>query len=170
MLKWKRSYVVMASMAVLLGVAGYLNWSYNQGKTPNEEAKILGEAAYVSNAVVVEENDLFSKDRLDRETARDAAKETLTELINNPNADQTQRLSAQQEVIRLAQATEQEKNCEILIKNKGFGEVLVTITADTANVSVDRESLIPAEIAQIQEIGAGVTKFTPDQIKISLAR
>lgn len=51
----KRKEIIAAALVVLIGVAGYLNWSYQDtvrvtdGSTYNETAKRLGEAQYVSS-------------------------------------------------------------------------------------------------------------------------
>lgn len=55
MMVLKKKEIVAAALVVLIGVAGYLNWSYqdtikvSDGESYLEEAKKLGEAEYVSS-------------------------------------------------------------------------------------------------------------------------
>ena len=57
----KKKEIIAASLVVLIGVAGYLNWSYQDtirvqdGESYVETGKKLGEAQYVSSDTVTEE-------------------------------------------------------------------------------------------------------------------
>ena len=57
----KRKEIVAASLVLLIGIAGYLNWSYQDsiqvtdGESYIETGKKLGEAQYVSNVEEVED-------------------------------------------------------------------------------------------------------------------
>lgn len=57
----KKKEIIAASLVVLIGVAGYLNWSYqdtirvHDGESYVETGKKLGEAQYVSSDTVAEE-------------------------------------------------------------------------------------------------------------------
>ena len=57
----KKKEIIAASLVVLIGVAGYLNWSYQDtirvqdGESYVETGKKLGEAQYVSSDTVAEE-------------------------------------------------------------------------------------------------------------------
>lgn len=59
----KKKEIIAASLVVLIGVAGYLNWSYQDtirvrdGESYIETGKRLGEAQYVSKNEEVEEKD-----------------------------------------------------------------------------------------------------------------
>ena len=70
----KRKEVVAAALVVLIGVAGYLNWSYQDeirvtdGEIYAETGKRLGEAQYVSTT----KSDVEDKDKTDtKETAKE---------------------------------------------------------------------------------------------------
>ena len=70
----KRKEVVAAALVVLIGVAGYLNWSYQDeirvtdGEIYAETGKRLGEAQYVSTT----KSDVEDKDKADtKETAKE---------------------------------------------------------------------------------------------------
>ena len=58
----KKKEIIAASLVVLIGVAGYLNWSYQDtirvqdGESYVETGKKLGEAQYVSSDTVAEGN------------------------------------------------------------------------------------------------------------------
>ena len=73
MMVLKKKEIVAAALVVLIGVAGYLNWSYQDtvrvtdGELYAETGKRLGEAQYVSTA----KNDVE-----DKETEKKDAKDT----------------------------------------------------------------------------------------------
>ncbi len=60
----KKKEIIAASLVVLIGVAGYLNWSYQDtirvqdGESYVETGKKLGEAQYVSSDTVAEETSM----------------------------------------------------------------------------------------------------------------
>ena len=80
----KKKEIIAASLVVLIGVAGYLNWSYQDtinvrdGETYVETGKRLGEAQYVSsNEENVEKTD--EEDKKAEETSADEGKEENAE-------------------------------------------------------------------------------------------
>ena len=76
----KKKEIIAASLVVLIGVAGYLNWSYQDtikvrdGESYVETGKKLGEAQYVSSNEEVEEKGGADKNK--ELTADDKNKET----------------------------------------------------------------------------------------------
>ncbi len=159
--------LITITFAVILIVAGVMNWRYNGG----ENAKILGQAAYVNNDVLVEEDSGFESLRLKKETAREEAVEMLKEIINNEKSGENQIASAQDKMALIAFHKEQEASCEAILKSKGLGEdVLVTVEDDSATVTVKTLELSPAQITQITETVMEQTSFPADKIKISTSR
>ena len=103
---WKRNAVVLA-IVLFVGVAVYLNWSYNNqltgegSGTDGSDGKVLGQTTLVNG--VDEEQDgetaegqteeetgsgYFASARLNRQQARDSALELLQEVAADEKADQ----------------------------------------------------------------------------------
>lgn len=161
---FNRKYITAVMIIVLL-LAGAINRNYSQSNK-EETTKILGEAAYVNNDVAIEENSEYNIAMNARDKARDEAKETLQDIINNPNTTGEGRKSAEQELISLVKISKNEADCEMILKEKGFENVVVTITDAGANVSVSIENPMNTEIAQITETVSSVTGIAAEKIKI----
>ena len=160
-----RKYITIMLGIVLIG-AGVFNRNYKQPQR-EETAKILGEAAYVNNNVKVEEGITVDDEDLNREKASDEAKEMLESIIENPATTEDGRKQAEQEMIYMAKSIKYEADCEMLLKNKGFADSVVTITDNSASVYVDVKDIMGTEIAQIVDTVTSVTGIASDKIKIS---
>lgn len=110
----KRKEIIAAALVVMIGVAGYLNWSYQDtirvtdGETYSETGKKLGEAQYVSTTKNDEDADKSdSKD--DKKDGKKAEKK------NNQTDDQTKSTSADYFTeARLEKESSRSKSLEIL--------------------------------------------------------
>ena len=75
----KKKEIIAASLVVLIGVAGYLNWSYQDtirvqdGESYVETGKKLGEAQYVSSDTVAEKTSTDNAEQNDSEQAEETA-------------------------------------------------------------------------------------------------
>ncbi len=114
MMVLKRKEIIAAALVVMIGVAGYLNWSYQDtirvtdGETYTETGKKLGEAQYVSTTKNDEDADKAdSKD--DKKDGKKAEKK------NNQTDDQTKSTSADYFTeARLEKESSRSKSLEIL--------------------------------------------------------
>ena len=110
----KRKEIIAAALVVMIGVAGYLNWSYQDtirvtdGEAYSETGKKLGEAQYVSTTKNDEDADKSdSKD--DKKDSKKAEKK------NNQTDDQTKSTSADYFTeARLEKESSRSKSLEIL--------------------------------------------------------
>ena len=110
----KRKEIIAAALVVMIGVAGYLNWSYQDtirvtdGEAYSETGKKLGEAQYVSTTKNDEDADKSdSKD--DKKDGKKAEKK------NNQTDDQTKSTSADYFTeARLEKESSRSKSLEIL--------------------------------------------------------
>lgn len=160
----KRKQVIIVSLAVLIALAGYLNWSYTREDEELSKAT-LGELHLVDESS--EGNDFFASARLDRELSRSKATETLKSLINDNNTDKGAKEKAEQEVINMAKLSDKENTIESLIRAKGFDDAVVYINDGVAYVAVAAQGMTPADAAKIQEIITDQTGITPSNIKIT---
>ena len=83
---FKKKEVIAASLVVMIGLAGYLNWSYQDTMKVRDNddyvqtGKMLGEAEMVSSTnekTMKDEKATFEDAKANRETSRAAAMEAL---------------------------------------------------------------------------------------------
>jgi stage III sporulation protein AH len=93
----KKKEIIAAALVVLIGTAGYLNWSYQDtihvtdGESYIETGKRLGEAQYVSSVEEVEETEENDEAA---ETAETATNETAASEAAESNSENTDEDSA----------------------------------------------------------------------------
>jgi len=162
MLVVKKKQLVVAALAVVVGVAGYIN----ADKSPVSETggKYLGEAQLVNSEST--KTDFFSQARIDREAGRSRSIETFNAVLQNENADSEAKASAQQGVLELAENTETETAIENLLKARGFQDAVCYINNGMANVVVKTDFLDSSGVAQISEIVTGQSGIAQEKIKI----
>ena len=187
---WKRNAVVLA-IVLFVGVAVYLNWSYNNqltgegSGTDGSDGKVLGQTTLVNG--VDEEQDgetaegqteeetgsgYFASARLNRQQARDSALELLQEAAADEKADQKVVDEANASIQTMAEDTLSEAQVENLVTAKGYGDCVCFIGEDGVNlvVSSTDQGLSETDIAKIVEIVREETGLSADQIKIIEAK
>ena len=161
--------VISILLVGLLCTAIFLNYNYNNDEKDN--AKLLGDAAYVNNDVFVEdEMDTVSALKLERQKAKEYSISLLDKIIKDEMSSAEAKNNAQNEKIKIANSIVNESDCETILTSKGFENVIVTINNDLATVSLKSDTLLPAQLAQIQEIVSTSAKISPENIKIILSR
>lgn len=158
----KSKLIVAATLIVMVGVAGYLNFMYDNSeektldeyietvKDISEEEENAGEVEMV-DAPVTNADNYFVSARLNRETARSEGIELLKSTINNENASAEAKTNAENKIFEISDNIENEVNIENVIKSKGFSDVLVSITDSGVNVSVKAQNLTAPQTAQIND-------------------
>lgn len=187
---WKRNAVVLA-IVLFVGVAVYLNWSYNNqltgegSGTDGSDGRVLGQTTLVNG--VDEEQDgetaegqteeetgsgYFASARLNRQQARDSALELLQEAAADEKADQKVVDEANASIQTMADDTLSEAQVENLVTAKGYGDCVCFIGEDGVNlvVSSTDQGLSETDIAKIVEIVREETGLSADQIKIIEAK
>ena len=174
---WKRNAVIVA-IVLFVGVAVYLNWSYNASAVetdPDTEstAKILGQAALVSGEESAEseteaKTGYFATARLNRQQARDSALELLQQAASDAGADQAMIDEANASIQTMASYTLSEAQVENLVVAKGYADCICFIGEESVSVVVSSVSkgLTEADVARIAEIVQEETGLTLGQIKI----
>lgn len=189
----RKKQVVAVSLLILIGIAGYLNWSFrNDAVDPdvavmyNEASKKIGEAQMVNGGENAEQtpvpqsggeagkesgsvqggNNYFAQAKLDREVKRSEAMEMLTQLINAQGTDKDAKANAETQIHQMAEYTEKEVAMENMIRAKGFGETIVFMSGDMVSVAVESAGLNEIDAAQIQDVVTASTGWTADKIKI----
>ena len=178
----RRKEIVAAALVVLVGMAGYLNWHYQDtitvrdGESYVEAGKRLGEATYVMNEEKVEEpkaattsdavEDYFENSRSEREISRSKSLDILNETAANESFDTEIRRKAQDKIICLAENVQKEAEIENLARAKGYDKICVYISEENVNITVQKDEFSEADAAKIQEIATEQLKISPNQIKI----
>jgi|GEM_PF-206340 len=199
----QKKHVVLVALAIMILIAGYLNWAYRKEMnslptmTAQEDElaqKKLGEAQLVHNnldgsaqqdenshqenqesksdevvADVDADNDnrYFVEAKMDKESARSEALDILKSIVEDEKSPVDSKTKAQNEMVAIAKAIDQEAIVENLLKAKGFQEVVVFINEGNVNVVVKAEGeLVPAQVAQIQDVVISQTNVSADKIKI----
>lgn len=173
-----RKQIAAVCLLILVGVAGYLNWSFQQDvidpevvQVYSEVSKKIGEAKMVSTtpaetAVTKAEDDYFSRARLERDIKRSESMDMLTKILDAGATDKAARTRAEDEIHLLADFTEKEVMMENLIRAKGYSEVLVFMGENLISIAVKSDGLNEVDVAVLQDIATGTTAYLPDKIKI----
>ena len=185
---FKRNQVMITALAVMIAVAGYLNYSgrlfgESGDKVDNELASqelldiSLEDTTDVDvpketddtpgSAVLTSGSNIVAEAKVAREQVRAQNKETLLEIINNESLGEEQKEAAVAEMIEMTKLAEQETAVETMLLSKGFSEAVVTLTAKGADVVVNSKELTDANRAQIEDIVTRKTGIAPENIVIT---
>lgn len=105
--------------------------------------------------------------KLTREQVRAKNKELLLEVIDNTNVDESARQEAVNSMIAMTDISERETAAELLLEAKGFTDVVVSITDDTADVVINMNEVTDAKRAQIEDIMKRKTGVSAENIVIT---
>lgn len=186
MIKMKRRGAVYGIIALMLGVAVYLNWSYvstpddllvagqvssegqadSSGEEKKDSSDVKEDAAASTEAVSV--GDYFAQSRLSREKARDEAISILKDTLGSEETDAKGKELASEQISQLAEDSVTEARIESLIKAKGYSEAVVFLGTESANVIVapPQAGFTETDAAKIRDIVVAETSLSASQIKI----
>ena len=170
----KKNQVIITSLAVLIAVAGYLNFADVDLGLKNKEASadsssILEDVTTSTpgEAVLTAASDFAAQAKLSREQIRSQNKADLQAIINNQDLGDDQKQEAVSTMVSMADLTEKESAAELLLEAKGFENVIVNLTGETADVVVPEADLTDAKRAQIEDIVKRKTGIAPENIVIT---
>ncbi|QRV21912.1 SpoIIIAH-like family protein [Lacrimispora saccharolytica] len=126
-----------------------------------------GEAVLTSGMNVSE---YISSVQLNREQVRAKNKETLMNLINNPNIEEAAKQQAIQEMIEMTAVSEKENAAETLLLAKGFADPVVSISSGKVDVVINASSITDPQRAQIEDIVKRKTEVGAESIVITLMK
>ena len=179
--KTNKSKVIMSLAVVILGTALFGNWylSNNDVKstlkpilsnetTTSSEKKNLGEATYVDGKKSdnKDENEYFTKTRIERQQARDSALEELNNVFENDKAGDEAKKVASEKIGVISQNITAENKIESLVKAKGISNCLAVIGDESCEVAVEVKELDETLILQIKEIVMNQMKINYEKISI----
>lgn len=184
MAKMKKRGAVYGIIALMLGVAVYLNWSYvstpddllvagqvEQKEKDLPEKEKVGEEASSSSgtkADAVSAKDYFAQSRLSREKARDEAISILKDTLEDKETDEKGRELANAQISQLAEDSVTEARIESLIKAKGYQDAVVFLGEESVNVIIapPAAGFTEADASKIRDIVVAESALTANQIKI----
>ena len=163
--------IVVASAALLIGLAVYLNyrWFYDPtgslGFGDNNMSEGSSDSSSASGNTNTEQ-DYFTSTALDRQQARDEALDVLKMVTESAESSEEAKAAAQEKISKIAVDIQNEANIETLVKAKGFDDCVAIISENAVSVIVGAESLQAAEAAQILTIVYETTGINPENISI----
>ena len=166
----KKNQMIITALAVMIAVAGYLNYSGTQleeavSRQTSQEEQVLMENGYdvtpegevtdtPGEAVLTSVNgsEFSASAKLTREQLRAQNKETLMEVINNDTIAEEQKQTAIDSITSLTDLAEREAAAELLLDAKGFEDSVVSITDNSADVVINMAEISDSQRAQIEDI------------------
>lgn len=195
----KKNQVIITSLAVLIAIAGYLNFADVDLGLKNKEASadsssILEDVDYdltdetalldengadgttksevmdtasPGEAVLTGASDFAAQAKVSREQVRSQNKADLQAIISNKDISDEEKQNAINTMVSMTDLTEKEAAAELLLEAKGFENVIVNLTGETADVVVPDADLEDAKRAQIEDIVKRKTGVAAESIVIT---
>ncbi len=194
--KLRKNQVVIATLAVLIAIAGYISFDKsgfefggNSQKTSGDEADETstewedlvwaydsetedgsinpGETLLTGGGNIVTTMDYAVSVKLEREQVRAANKETLLEIIDNEILSDEQKTDAIHQMIEMTNIAEKENAAEMMLEAKGFTNIVVSISGESCDVVLDMGEVTDAKRAQVEDVIKRKTGIAADKIVIT---
>lgn len=183
----KRNHVVIAALAMMIVVAGYLSYGGLE-KLSTEDTSPVNEVITIESmdtanldaaddieegmtqpgeAVLTGATGFVAQAKVNREQIRSQNKEMLMEVINNESLNEEDRQEAVETMVQMTELAEKEAAAEMMLEAKGFADVVVNLTGDTADVMVPSSQLDDTQRAQIEDIIIRKTEVAGENIVIT---
>ena len=194
---FKKNQIIITALAVMIAIAGYLNYSgrlfgakedgakeASAGTANQELLDISAEDLETDGEIASNDSEVegtpgeavltsgeaentVAQAKVAREQMRSQNKETLQAIIDNANISEEEKKDAIAQMLQMTQLSEQEVAVETLMASKGFSESVVSLTADSADIVVNAAELTDANRAQIEDIVTRKTNIAPEKIVIT---
>lgn len=194
----RKNQVIITSLAILIAVAGYLNFAdvdlgFKDKETSTDSSSILEDAGYdlTDETALLDENQgddsitdsqetdtpgeavltgstgFAAQAKISREQVRSQNKADLQDIINNEKIDDEEKQEAIHTMVSMTDLSEKEAAAELLLEAKGFKDVVVNLTGETADVVIPEAELSDAQRAQIEDIVKRKTGIAAENIVIT---
>lgn len=195
----KKNQVIITSLAILIAVAGYLNFAdvnlgFKDKEASADSSSILDDVNYdltdetalldengadgtsqtevmdtasPGEAVLTGASDFAAQAKVSREQVRSQNKADLQSIISNKDISDEEKQNAINTMVSMTELTEKEAAAELLLEAKGFENVIVNLTGETADVVVPDADLEDAKRAQIEDIVKRKTGVAAESIVIT---
>lgn len=176
-----KKQILLSGLTLLLGGAVYLNYVLADGNglldpallrtdpdavtaTEADDLANYGTAEMVSAAA--SGSDYFAQARLDRQSSRDYAVQTLQSILGGGDLSRDEMVTNAIDAVNLSRQTEKESVIENLILSQGFSDCVVYLDGQTAKVVVESSGLKPEQAAAIKEIVLSESDVSAEGIRI----
>lgn len=141
----KKNQVIITALAIMIAVAGYINYAGNISDIISVSSK--------SGSKVVNTNT-----------------ENLTNIVNDTAIDKASKTEAINELAKIAEYSEKEAAIELLLEAKGFNDVVASVAEDSVDIVINQQTLENSQKAQIEDIAKRKTGVTSDKITINVIK
>lgn len=111
--------------------------------------------------------DFSSEVKLNREQVRGKNREALMEIIDSTSISDAQKQDAVTAMIEMTDVAERENAAELLLEAKGFTDVVVSVTDNSADVVLNMGDVTDAKRAQVEDIVKRKTGIAAENIVIT---
>lgn len=188
----RRKQIIVLSLVLMLCVAGYLQYHYNQTSQFDDLSEVdpnqTGDAVYVNNKDVSKNdnvstaaagdekqtavasraaNSFFAQAKMDRDVVRDKDIETMKSIYEDDVASKEAKDKAYEKMMQIVENSKKEANIETLIKETGFDDA-VALFSDSGSVDiiVKAPAISKTQTAKIVDIVARHGNVPFDKIVI----
>ena len=193
--KIRKNQVVIATLAVLIAIAGYISydkggldlknnsqqvnadedknlwdklvWNEENTEISSNEDEELNPGESILTGNIINVTDYAAAVKLNREQIRAANKESLMEIVNNEALSEEAKKEAVSKLVEMTDIAEKEANAEMLLEAKGFTNVVVSINENSCDVVLDMGEITDAKRAQVEDIVKRKTGVKADKIVIT---
>lgn len=162
----KKNQMIITTLAVIIAVAGYVNYSgkyeaVSKRKTKSVSNTISETAGQVKDDITdvgeavltnAQISNYIAKAKLEREQTHSKARDTLQEIIKDKTVKDSVKQDAVDKLSTLSEQMEMETAAENLLGAKGFLNSIVTISNENVDVLVNKKNLSKIERSQIEDI------------------
>ena len=196
MKKIKKNQVIITALAIMIAVAGYINYtgdlwdiiSVKDTKDASSDGVVIDEntGEIVNNDAEPDDNSLMepgsvmltsgssvsdsiiSEAKLNREQLRAKNKEMLMEIVNNESLDEAAKQAAVNKLADISDTSQKEIAAELLLEAKGFSNAVVSVTDGNVDVVINSTKLDDTLRAQVEDIVKRKTGVSADKITINI--
>lgn len=178
-----RKQLILSVLTLILGTAVYLNYVLGGGNGLTSVNKDLtteitqaqnthasndpdqyGKAELVNAAL--DKADYFAQARLDKQTSRDHAVQTLQSIIGGGDISHDEMVTNAIDAVSISQSIKSENIIENLILSQGFSDCVAYLDGQSAKIVVESEGLTPSQAAAIKEIVLSESDIPAEGIRI----
>lgn len=178
----KKNQILTWSLIIILGVVGYMNYQNDPTNIYAKEVtsimdENLGDAIFVDGTNLIADvkdknykytsEEYFSKMREEREEEYEKQVETYEKIILAPDSGAEQKEIATSEIRRISNEKNAILVAENLIKLNSFGDCIILVNNDSANVVVLDNELDSSKIVKIQNIVQNELEIAIEKVHIS---
>lgn len=180
----RKKQIILSCLALMLAIAVYVNYTISgdadleMDAIPTAQDLVTDGAAEDTGADGKPENygdtqlvngsaeGYFAEARMEKQTSRDAAVQTLQTILNGGDLSDDERVTNALNAVELSKLVESEGNIETLIKAQGYQDCVVYLDGDSAKVVVQTEGLDSAQAAAIKDVILGEVTIPTENIRI----